>query len=352
DESLKYEVIIIDSGNDNSESVVANFQKLKPDLFLYRKIKRCKNRSLLRNRGAAKAQYDILLFLDNDILVPPDYIQTHYEKHLRNDNLVLLGRRKSLTQFSLEDVGTDLLCRHFEMLDRLPWYDDERMYQNIGLEPWRFVYTHSLSMPAELFFKAGELDKKFGEQWGYEDIELGFRLQYMGCNFEFLKEICTYHQPHFNQSNKEQHTTEPNQKLLILLHNYYTIELLLRFYASSKASLFDRLFPELQKLCHLQEYLPSKMIVNKYDLVLGCLFEPNGNSQIKNHKKMQLGCSIPFEDKSKGKILLVRTFYELPEEVHRKCNCPLQVDSCSFDCSTCFHNFLYVSVRTRSVSLL
>lgn len=45
----EYEIIIIDSGNDKTESLVKMFQNRMQKNIVYKKIKRCRNRSLFGN---------------------------------------------------------------------------------------------------------------------------------------------------------------------------------------------------------------------------------------------------------------------------------------------------------------
>ncbi len=99
EEALKYEIIIIDSGDDETESVVHMFQNNSTISIIYKKIQNCSNRSLLRNIGANISEYSILCFLDNDILVPPAFISTAFDVLVNNNNAVLMFYRKSLLEF-------------------------------------------------------------------------------------------------------------------------------------------------------------------------------------------------------------------------------------------------------------
>ena len=105
--NLQYEILVIDSGSDDTDKVIDFFSSQRPGIITYRRIKNCRNRSLLRNTGAALSQYDVFIFLDNDILVPPDFIRTHYDRQKETGHLVLLGRRRSLTSFSIRDIGEE-----------------------------------------------------------------------------------------------------------------------------------------------------------------------------------------------------------------------------------------------------
>ena len=301
-----YEVIVIDSGNDETQILVQSFQKVFPNKIKYKKIKKCKNRSLLRNVGAKDASYNILCFLDNDILTPPNFIKLHYNEHQSEDSLVLMGARKSLTDFDIEKLGEHTLKENFNILDDLPWYNDERLDQNIGIQPWRFVFSHTLSMRKSDFEKVRGFDKYFGENWGYEDLELGFKLMNQGCKFKLLKDSFTYHQPHFEQSKKEQNHGNANGELFLKLHNCFEVELYQCFYNT-----FDKFLPLLSNI--KQEFkIPTKAKQRKYDLIFGCLFSADENQK---SNKMFLGSFCIKKDKSVKTILILNTWFDFPEIV-------------------------------------
>lgn len=303
-ETLEYEIIIIDSGDDETESVVRMFQNGGRVSIIYKRIKKCKNRSLLRNTGAALAKYDILCFLDNDMLTPPEFIQRHYDEHQNNEHTVLLGCRKSLTYFDITQIGEEALQTNFNILNQLPYYTDERIRMFNQNEPWRFVFSHTLSVAKEDFIKAGKFNVDFGEHWGYEDLELGFNLQLIGCDFLLITNQFDFHQPHFAQSNKEQHEMSHNAELFIKMHNCFECELYISFYTDFDE--FYILFKELKK----EFIIPDAVTQKKYDLIFGCLFSSN---EAVSYKNMYLGVHCVEKDDSCRSLLIIDTFFKFPQ---------------------------------------
>lgn len=51
-ENVNYEIIVVDSGDDETDKIVQLFQNAKKVPIIYKKIKKCRNRSLVRNTGA------------------------------------------------------------------------------------------------------------------------------------------------------------------------------------------------------------------------------------------------------------------------------------------------------------
>jgi glycosyltransferase involved in cell wall biosynthesis len=304
DENLQYEILVIDSGSDDTDKIIDFFNAQSPDIISYHRIKNCRNRSQLCNTGAALSQYNVLIFLDNDILVPQDFIRLHYARQREKEHLVLLGLRRSLTAFDISGIGEEALCTDFSLLERLPWYEDERLYQPADGQLWRYVFSYSISLHSDDFFAAGKFNTGIGGRGRFEDLELGFNLMNTGCCFEFLKESCTYRQPHFSQSNPDQDKTRRDQKLFVKLHNCFAAELYISFYSQ-----FDTLYPVLKNIPFV---LPGSRVTGKYDLILGCLF--NSDSRLQTDK-MFLGTYIPKNNSSCRNILILKTFYRLPHEV-------------------------------------
>lgn len=303
--TLEYEIIVVDSGDDETESVVRMFQNSGKVSIIYERIKKCKNRSLLRNTGAGLANYSILCFLDNDMLTPPEFIQTHFDEHERSPHTVVMGARRFLTEFNIYEFGEEKLLRDFNSLEELPWYGDERLYEDISVQSWRFAFSHTLSIDQADFNLAGKFNVGFGNHWGFEDVELGVRLQKINCMFRLISNSFTYHQPHFQQSNTEQHEKSYNEILFMKTHNCYESELYKCFYTS-----FLEYYLSLKKVEKDFEY-PNKSTLKKFDVVLGALNSLNGT--FPQNAKMHLGTYCVEETNSKDKVLILPTFFKFPE---------------------------------------
>lgn len=305
EETLEYEIIIIDSGDDETESVVRMFQRNGKISIIYKKIQKCTNRSLLRNTGANLSEYSILCFLDNDILVPPSFISTVFDVLEKNNNAALMFYRKSLLEFDISKIGVENIILNFSILDNLSWYDDVRRNVDISQNPWEYVYSHSLAMNKELFQKAGKFDERFGINWGFEDMDLGYRLFYQNCSFILDESTCVYHQPHFTQSNMEQNSGRANYELFLQLHNDYKVDLALSFYKDSIRHIKQIESLEKNNLCNSPKY-------DEFDLVLACIIK---NDELNKSEKYRLGTTLPFSHDSKNKVLISKNFFLFDKEI-------------------------------------
>ncbi len=75
--SLKWEVLLIDNASTDGSASIAQkiWDELLPDSELFRIILEPKaGQHFARIRGAKEAQYDLLLFCDDDNWLDPDYI--------------------------------------------------------------------------------------------------------------------------------------------------------------------------------------------------------------------------------------------------------------------------------------
>lgn len=305
-----YEIIIIDSGKDNTREYIKQLCKENNNFIKYKKVKHCTNRSLLRNKGAKLAHGDLLIFLDNDILVSPDFIETITKLHGNNEKTIVLGKRKSLTNFDINFFGKENLINNFSILNNLPSIrDDRELYLddiNLTIEtaekPWRFLFSHSFCISKSTYFEVGGFDKKFGNKWGCEDIELGYRLFYNNCKFILSNEIVSFHQPHFSQSKKEQKECSTNNDFFIKKHPYVDAELNLTLF-----KYFQEDYLELKSLKTKTNFLYINDF-NGFDYILGCIKEINDNIEWPKH--CFLGTYIPVYKKCK-KVLILKTINKM-----------------------------------------
>jgi len=190
------EVLVCDDGSSSdTHGVLAPFLSRIPGLTLLRQEDRGFRAGQARNLGIRRAQGDVLVFTDDDVLLPADFISSHLEAHARAGNgapprQVVLGlryRTRSHPARLPPDVREVLQCT-----------PDSRV-EEIGAEgkelaacdhPWFFVYSCNFSVrnePGEVLF-----DEDFSG-WGLEDIELGYRLARLGYAITLAPRACVLH---------------------------------------------------------------------------------------------------------------------------------------------------------------
>src|SRR4051812_20110393 len=86
------EVIVVDDGSrEPAEQFITDLTK--PANVALRAIRQANSGpAAARNHGAQDSRGEIVLFIDDDIFVPPDLISNHVKAHLERPGAVVFGR--------------------------------------------------------------------------------------------------------------------------------------------------------------------------------------------------------------------------------------------------------------------
>jgi glycosyltransferase involved in cell wall biosynthesis len=208
------EVIVADDGSsDDTPAVVAQFAGRLDVRLLRDEVNR--GRCAARNRGAAAASGERLLFLDADSYAAPDLLARYRERHRARPDDVIVGRRLEIGWRSM-----NLLARDGRVARPLEFEEDRRDPRGLtGADddpydrmPWLFSYTHNMSVPAAAFHAVGGFDDELGRVY-YEDNDLAYRLfrhfGRRGGHFVYDPALVCYHLPHLREGSAEwAHTTD------------------------------------------------------------------------------------------------------------------------------------------------
>ena len=316
DTQIEYEIVIIDSGTDDTQSVILQLQSQFGEKIVYKKIKHCHNRSLLRNKGAVLSKSEIIVFLDNDMLVDSDFIQKHYDAHQKVDEkTIVLGKRHQVLEFNAGEFGYGNLLKNFDLIKRLPNVADVRdyliKYKGYTIEtinnPWQFMYSHNVSMKRSVFEKSGGFNVKFGEEWGYEDLEYGLRLYRQGFKFTMDDTNYGYHQPHFERKLPSFEFGEANRLLFVKENPCYETELF-----GSFPDKIDEFYKILSGIPQDNSETAIKNYTDNYDLVFCTLYSIADIERV--NRKCWLGL-VPVHDlrKKQRKLLIRKELFLLPK---------------------------------------
>lgn len=184
------EVIVCDDGSsDHTAEVVAAATDRLNVIRLFQKDLgyRCGE---ARNMGFEAARGDVVVTIDDDCLMTPDFIAAHVAAH-RNRVVsgVALGYRYRAAHL---DRAPDTLAeiRAYKPEDRLRRYGvDGRGLARERL-PWRAIYTCNMSLPRAA--TAQRIDPSF-RGWGMEDMEFGLRLTKAGFKPFFVPDALVLH---------------------------------------------------------------------------------------------------------------------------------------------------------------
>lgn len=142
-------------------------------------------RARTRNRGIEETSGELIIFVDDDIWVEPEFIERHYSRHLScKDEVVIAGA--ILVSDSVPPTAVNMnLNKHHHWCYR-------EMSRYHGPLPSGFCKTANLSIERRTIDRVGAFDVSYVE-YGSEDTELGYRLRKDGTNIFFAPEAIGYH---------------------------------------------------------------------------------------------------------------------------------------------------------------
>lgn len=182
-----FEVVVVDDGSGPAVAdEVARARAVMPDLVALR-LDANAGPAAARNRAVDASSGALLLFVDDDIVAPPDLVARHLHHHAgRDDQLAVLGRVA---------WHPDLTVTPFmRWLDRsgLQFAYETWLRDGPVEPPYAAFYTANLSMSRAMFVAGGGFDERFPYP-AYEDMELAWRLTGMGLRLEYRADALAYH---------------------------------------------------------------------------------------------------------------------------------------------------------------
>ncbi|HEV8338451.1 MAG TPA: glycosyltransferase family 2 protein [bacterium] len=195
-----YEIIVIDDGStDRTPEVVSAWE----EGGRVRLLRRSDNRGpgAARNDGIRRASGEIVVFVDSDVVVRPDFLSHHLEAH-RQAGRAVVCRGPVVPVSEIPAPGAPL--------GRLPV---------AALSP-SFFDPANASLPRSELLAAGLFDERFGT-YGWEDFDLGFRLRRRGLARVFRRDAVAYHyQPPPSLQNFERMLAKEEERARAAVYLY------------------------------------------------------------------------------------------------------------------------------------
>jgi glycosyltransferase involved in cell wall biosynthesis len=164
----QFEVVVADNGSsDRTAEVVAE----RVDRFggaLQRVFVAEPNRGLARNRGVAASKGEIVVFVDDDVVLPEHFLAAHKREHRAAGPLTVAGPILNVPS------------------------PDVRPTPTLANASRAFFCTCNASLPRSAFDAVGGFDEAFN-LYGWEDTDLGIRLRRSGVKRAFTWEAYLYH---------------------------------------------------------------------------------------------------------------------------------------------------------------
>lgn len=210
-----FEVIVIDDWS--TDWTLASLTSYKSNYKFRYYTQANQKQGIARNNWASKCSWDLILFLQDDIVPWLNLLQIHSEfhhKHPQNNYVWLWNTKWSKTL--ADDPFHKFLDWSWKSIFPSPLFD----YRN--LTPWKqtdfyHFYTNNLSIKTK-FFLTHQFSDKFNGYW-WEDIELGYRLSQDQMQLIFLSDAIAYHNHKYTISDfvNRERTVQKHLSTLFLL---------------------------------------------------------------------------------------------------------------------------------------
>ncbi|MER6951926.1 glycosyltransferase family 2 protein [Nonomuraea sp. NPDC000554] len=173
------QIVVVDDGStDDTAAVAAAGGAQVVSLTTSRGI------SGARNAGLQVATGDVVIFLDSDTLVKPNFLAEHLRLHEAANDTVVVGGRRHLLRGVTDIADAEVIRR--DSREALP---DLYSYNMACLaHPWSLAYGCNVSVDRPLLERAapGGFDESF-VGWGLEDQEFAFRLAQHGARWAYSR---------------------------------------------------------------------------------------------------------------------------------------------------------------------
>jgi glycosyltransferase involved in cell wall biosynthesis len=174
-EAMAYEVVLVDDGStDGTVQWLREHSEQFPHLRII-----CQDHggpAIGRNRGVDAAKGEVIVFIDSDLVVAPDFL-LHHAAGLRS----CWDRRGDRLCFT---YGAVINTHNFESPSSEP--------HKLSDLSWAYFATGNVAIDRQLLLTSGLFDPSF-RLYGWEDLELGERLRRMGVVLVRCPEAIGYH---------------------------------------------------------------------------------------------------------------------------------------------------------------
>lgn len=165
-----YEVVLVNDGSSDATPTVVERVAARANCRFVVVHQTNAGLAAARNAGIARASGTRIVFIDDDVLVLPNFVAEHLRSHDRRPAAIVRGAAIAVESF--DDLPPPVWSfRHYS---------------------GNFFWTTNVSAPLATIREAGAFDASFRE-YGWEDIDLGLRLRAMGTKAVFNPRALAYH---------------------------------------------------------------------------------------------------------------------------------------------------------------
>ena len=191
-------IVVLDGSTDESLRLVQAYNDHFKDLKIIEQSN-C-GRACARNRGSAEADGNIIIFIDDDIELRSDNIETHYKFIKDNKDRILFG----MANLNPEKIQDDsfLMYRH-RVEHSVDLSSSSMQFQPVRAENY-MITTQNISISKNAFNTLGMFDERLTDS---EDFEFGIRALKAGMKIFYATHLQSFHNdfPDIKKFIKRQH---------------------------------------------------------------------------------------------------------------------------------------------------
>ncbi|MGE4169661.1 MAG: glycosyltransferase family 2 protein [Candidatus Margulisiibacteriota bacterium] len=201
-----FEVVVVDSGS--SDGTHALFGRFKPAFRLNAIIQQNKGKAAARNRAVAEASGEIIIITDADMIPDPNFVATHWEAHQNSAKVQCFeGRTFNMNYLHWPPIPNEIY----------PYI--KRNYAEMAPLGWYYFLTGNVSLPKSVFMEEGGFDTDF-TGYGWEDLELGYRLFQKKIPLSYLKSAVNYHYHVVHDQDEIARNEKKGESALVMLQKH------------------------------------------------------------------------------------------------------------------------------------
>lgn len=173
------EIIVVDDASPHLDAERLHAALAPLPLRLIRNEQN-QGRARARNAALQVATGDIIIFLDSDMTVGPDFLRTHAERHQAHAEAVIIGNIRFASK-----IPTTRLTRYIEGRGVHGAKAEQPMH-------YKCFVTGNSSLRRSSLLRVGFFDEDL-TAYGGEDLELGYRLYRAGIPLFYAAEALSHH---------------------------------------------------------------------------------------------------------------------------------------------------------------
>lgn len=204
------EVIVgLDGSRDGTLEMLQDLSGSFPGKLSFFRIENS-GRSVIRNRLLEKAEGDLILFIQDDIVVTPFWLEAHREAHTWHPNAAIVGH---ITWYPKMTITP-----YMQWLENGGPLVSFRGLRDFGETNFCHFYMGNISFPKNAI-EGIRFDESLKE-YGWEDILFGFQFVQRGGKIFYSQKALAYHWDEYREENLPQYAQKLGKSAKIVQQKY------------------------------------------------------------------------------------------------------------------------------------